>query len=158
MHYKPRIRYFEGKIHAEVSFNRGWIDDIKRTVPAHKRSWDTAVSIWSFDAAYYQCVLHVTQVHFGLEIVDATGGVGEPQDMAWKAKLDAHIYGKEEGKAFLRQITKYETPRSVLFVTDDAPDYIITAAYRALAARNHPDKGGTEAAMQRINAAYEALK
>lgn len=150
MQYKPRIRYREGRVYVETSYDKDWVNDIKIAVPQHKRWWEPQVGIWAFDASFYQCVLHITQLHFGGDIVDATGGVGEPQDMQWKARL--------EGRApAAPKPLRNETPRSILFVTDDAPDYVITAAYRALAARMHPDKGGTDADMQKLNAAYSIL-
>jgi curved DNA-binding protein CbpA len=34
----------------------------------------------------------------------------------------------------------------------------VRAAYRALAARHHPDVGGDESTMKRLNAAYAALQ
>lgn len=150
MQVKPRIRLVENVLLVETSFDNDWINDIKRCIPIAKRSWNTQVGIWTVDPSFYQCVLEITRRHFGNDIIDATGGVGHPQDMDWKAKIDS--------APMIVRAGKLETPRSILFVSDSAPDYIITAAYRALAARNHPDKGGSEAAMQRINAAYEKLK
>lgn len=37
-------------------------------------------------------------------------------------------------------------------------DRIIREGYRSLAAKLHPDKGGSEAAMKELNGSYEALK
>lgn len=47
-----------------------------------------------------------------------------------------------------------ENPFTVLFLTDDAPLEVIQAAYRALALKHHPDHGGTDSEMQRVNDAY----
>ena len=46
----------------------------------------------------------------------------------------------------------------MLYVTDNAPIEVITAAWRALSKLHHPDMGGSTTAMQTINAAYERLK
>lgn len=50
---------------------------------------------------------------------------------------------------------------AVLKLAPDAPSEVIRAAYRALAARNHPDRCGGEPAavsrMQRVNEAYRVL-
>lgn len=46
----------------------------------------------------------------------------------------------------------------VLGVRHDSPDEVIEAAYRALARKAHPDAGGTEAQMQRLNAARDAAR
>jgi len=45
----------------------------------------------------------------------------------------------------------------VLWLRTGAPPEVIRAAYRALAARLHPDVGGDAAAMRRLNAAYALL-
>ena len=49
-------------------------------------------------------------------------------------------------------------PYAVLWLRTGAPPEVIRAAYRVLAARLHPDAGGSEAAMRRLNAAYHQLR
>lgn len=45
-----------------------------------------------------------------------------------------------------------------LYLVSGAPMNVVTAAYRALAAEHHPDKGGSLVKMQEINLAFEAIK
>ena len=47
---------------------------------------------------------------------------------------------------------------AILGVIRNAPREVIEAAHRALARKYHPDKGGSTAAMQRINQAYEQVR
>jgi hypothetical protein len=47
---------------------------------------------------------------------------------------------------------------AALWLRPGAPTHVVKAAYRALAAVHHPDVGGDEAAMRRLNAAYAALQ
>lgn len=47
---------------------------------------------------------------------------------------------------------------NVLGVSQDASQEEIRSAYRSLAAKHHPDAGGSHEEMQRINAAYEQAK
>ena len=49
-------------------------------------------------------------------------------------------------------------PFAVLGVTPGAPLDEVTASYRELAKRRHPDRGGDAAAMAEINAAYDLLR
>lgn len=51
-----------------------------------------------------------------------------------------------------------EDPWAVLQIAPNAPRSVVDAAYRALAATTHPDKGGSASAFQRIQAAYTAIK
>lgn len=48
---------------------------------------------------------------------------------------------------------------ATLNIAMDAPDAVVRAAYRVLAARYHPDRrgGGSAAGMQQVNAAYDVL-
>lgn len=56
-----------------------------------------------------------------------------------------------------------QTPRipphyAVLHIAPGAPLEVAEAAYRALAKQNHPDRGGSPEAMQRLNAAIERIR
>lgn len=44
-----------------------------------------------------------------------------------------------------------------LGVEDDCSDEALRTAYRIAVFENHPDRGGTEAAMKAINAAFERM-
>lgn len=48
-------------------------------------------------------------------------------------------------------------PYEVLGVRPDAPDHIITAAYRALVKKHHPDIGGKREVFEQIEAAHKAV-
>jgi hypothetical protein len=158
MHFKPRIRLVDNKeLLIETSFDNGWVQCIKSCIPLNSRFWDAAVGVWHIKPAYYDAVIEITKRYFGSDILDSTGGVAHPQDHTWREKLEAHENNRASSTQFVWPDLP-KTPRATLFVTNDAPDYVIQAAYRALAARNHPDKGGKAEDMQRINAAYEKLK
>lgn len=51
-----------------------------------------------------------------------------------------------------------QDPRATLFLTKDAPRFMIDAAWKALAKAYHPDRGGDSAAFQKVKKAYEELK
>jgi hypothetical protein len=50
-----------------------------------------------------------------------------------------------------------DDPYAILHVTSDAPPEVLDAVYRALAKIHHPDVGGSDAAMKRINIARAAI-
>ncbi len=49
-------------------------------------------------------------------------------------------------------------PYAVLHLLPSAPPELVTAAHRCLAELNHPDRGGSTATMQAINAAVDAIR
>lgn len=51
-----------------------------------------------------------------------------------------------------------DTPYSVLFVTQDAPDLVVKASYKVLSTIYHPDKGGSLEQMSKLNQAYDLIK
>ena len=52
---------------------------------------------------------------------------------------------------------KYADACSELWLKPGAPREVIDAAYRALARLYHPDAGGSEEAMTRLNLAYRQI-
>lgn len=57
-----------------------------------------------------------------------------------------------------RPTWKGQTSHSSLFLTPDAPDFMIEAAYKALVKVHHPDLGGDTVTFKKIQKAYEELK
>jgi hypothetical protein len=55
-------------------------------------------------------------------------------------------------------VTQAPTDYSLLHLTDDAPPYIVDAAYKALVAKTHPDVGGSPERFMEIQQAYERVK
>jgi len=53
---------------------------------------------------------------------------------------------------------KDSDPYQILGVTPDAPFEVIEAAYKVKAKKAHPDKGGSEKEMRKINWAYSEIK
>ena len=66
------------------------------------------------------------------------------------------VVDKEKFK--YKTIKKDRSPYSILYVTPDAPHFVIKAAYKALAFKYHPDRGGDADKFQEVASAYEAVK
>lgn len=62
-----------------------------------------------------------------------------------------------ETKASQAQSRPGDGPWAALWLANGAPPEVITAAYRALARIHHPDVGGSEEQMKKINDAHESL-
>lgn len=53
--------------------------------------------------------------------------------------------------------TPLTSPYAVLFLTPEAPDYVVKAVYRAMVKQLHPDHGGDPDQFLKIQEAYEQL-
>lgn len=51
-----------------------------------------------------------------------------------------------------------ENPYAILYVTEDAPLEVVKAAYKALVSIHHPDAGGSEEAMCKLNEAFSTIR
>jgi hypothetical protein len=173
-HLRPYIKRNFGRICTETPYDSLWVMAIKEIVPASHRKFE-GQNLWSFDPRYYSCVRTICEHFWGNNIIDSTGGVPEPQTSAWKEpwevwKNSAHKshYDKDYGREYNQNAghRKQAGPSTVmrssmfatLFVTENAPKSVVTAAYRALAKEHHPDTGGDAEVMARINHAYDQLK
>ena len=62
--------------------------------------------------------------------------------------------GARQAAENLRRATGQVSPYDLLGLTPDAEMEVIRVAYKALAKKLHPDLGGSEEAMRRLNEAY----
>jgi hypothetical protein len=173
---RPYLRRDFGRITTETPYNATWVDAIKRIIPHACRKHEGG-SLWSFDPRYYACVKTITE-HFMGSIIDSTGGVSEPQISNWREPWEAYKAVMDSADDELRKAQqrmddrarehreRHAPPRrgstsnafATLYLAENAPKQVVTAAFRALAAVHHPDKGGDAETMARINAAYDELK
>ncbi|MBA7599320.1 hypothetical protein ES703_06352 [subsurface metagenome] len=49
-------------------------------------------------------------------------------------------------------------PYSVLDIPSNSPDWLVPLAYRAKASKMHPDHGGSDEEMKKVNKAFEKIK
>lgn len=97
-----------------------------------------------------------------LDIPYASGIHLRPEHVLHHAACSAGNRGAEKGRARNTKTSRAQTPESAdpwaaLWLAKGAPREVVTAAYRALARIHHPDVGGSEEQMKKINDAYENL-
>jgi hypothetical protein len=120
------------------------IDGLKSSITPDMRSYNPATREWFVDE-------------------DATGRMRR-----WLDYCRANLYAEVEwldGETDAdpeREWTPPTKPKAVdpyvtLHLLPSAPPEVVKAAYRALAVLNHPDKGGCEETMKRLNEAYKRL-
>jgi len=119
------------------------IDTLKSAITPDMRSYNPATREWFVDE-------------------DAAGRMRR-----WLDYCRANLYAEVEwldGEAYADPEAEWTPPKPkpidpyvTLHLLPSAPPEVVKAAYRALAVLNHPDKGGDEEKMKRLNEAYGRL-
>lgn len=125
--------------HAELRFpyDAAFIERLKAAVPAYARTYSPESKTWTVVPAYTDVAARLMLATFAdVEIEGPGPGRSSDADRVPHAG-DAYV---------------------VLHLRETAPPELIVAAHKCLARLHHPDKGGSTATMQVINAAADALK
>jgi hypothetical protein len=122
------------------------IDTLKSAIAPDMRSYNPATREWFVDE-------------------DAAGRMRR-----WLDYCRANLYAEVEwldGEAYADPEAEWTPPKKsrpkasdpyvTLHLLPSAPPEVVKAAYRALATLHHPDKGGDEEKMKRLNEAYGRL-
>ncbi len=122
------------------------IDALKSAITPDMRSYNPATREWFVDE-------------------DATGRMRR-----WLDYCRANLYAEVEwldGETYEDPESEWKPPKKsrpkagdpyvTLHLLPSAPPEVVKAAYKALAMKHHPDKGGDTEAMQQINDAYKQL-
>lgn len=144
-----------GYLLVEAPYNARWLTAVRTLIPSNARKVGKS-GIYRFSMEYYQPVVQLCDFYF-VQVVDLCK-MGD--------RLPAPPADWEEAWARYQQVEPLKRTKSpeesstdhhTLYVTQDAPQEVIQAAYRALAKLHHPDIGGNADVFKRINAAYRAL-
>ncbi len=131
------------------------LEGFKWWVPAYHRNYNSAWKTWYCKPeAYPQLHEWIKQVReaFGAKIEGMEGPWTEYRKPNWQGSYDAPPPRKE------RRVESEHEAYQVLHLLPSAPAPLIKAAYRELAKIKHPDHGGDDEEMKRINSAFDVLK
>ena len=127
---------WDGTTSLRFPFDRWLVDELKLEVPAYARTYDPAGKTWTITPTYASTAFRLMSAVFpDVDVVEQTS--------AGSADRAPHAG---------------EDPWTILHLRPTAPPELVIAAHRCLAKLHHPDRGGTTAVMQEINAAAEALR
>lgn len=127
---------WDGAIAVSFPFNRDVVDELKHQIPAPYRAWDAEAKEWLISVGWAQAAIDILRSTFG--------------------HVDVEQFTSDRGKP--EPIRRTDPLYTELHLLPSAPPELVQAAYRVLAKTMHPDCGGDTASMQRVNAAYEALR
>ena len=112
----------------EAPWNKPFQDEMKKSIPAKKRIWDANEKTWYILREQFDRLTHLLEKHYD--------------------------------ETILLDFPPPEVARNTgakLFLLDGAPIEVIRAAYKALAVKYHPDRGGDAEKMVELNTAYSEL-
>lgn len=118
----------KGVLCARFPFNQGAINEFKEKIPKGKKAWNADEKLWEFSVETIDVVVDILTRHFD-EVIDLRQLIPP------------------------MQISQSVDPLLSLLDKDD-----ITAIYRMLAFKYHPDKGGDAGKMARINQIFNQIK
>jgi hypothetical protein len=110
------------------------LDDLKVAIPYRYRDWDPARKVWTIEPAYADRAIEMLLAHFP----DA--------EIPLRGRTRTTPKAPPPGNPF-----------AVLHLLPSAPPEVVDAAFRALAKKFHPDKGGDPAVMRQLAEAHTVL-
>jgi len=125
----------DGTCAVTFAYDKWVIEELKRQIPADHRSYDPANKTWYVRPGWGQVAISVLRMAF-----------------------DAVEVTTQDKRSQPKPIRRSDPNFSELHLLPSAPTCVIEAAYKAMAKANHPDRGGSTAAMQAINSAYAAIR
>jgi hypothetical protein len=143
---KPECRLTAfGEVVLRFPFSEALVDDLKDGIPYRFRTYEPRSKEWTVESTYADLAVRLLLRHFPAAEVPARWRYRAPweEPPPWS-----------ESPTAARSSDHYR----ILHLLPTAPVELIESAYRTLARLHHPDRGGDELAMQRINGAYDALK
>lgn len=143
------------KIIVEGPYNVDWARAINQCVPHGERK--RRDGIWHISARWYPLIREATKlyyIHFS-DLVDDQDCPSPP--MGWHDLWSVYLHSMHQETVEIEEEFPGAGARARLFVTQDAPTEVVTAAYRALIKIHHPDKGGDPDRFREIDTAYKEL-
>lgn len=143
-------------------YDVGAVDQIK-ALPAHRRRWDSHLKVWwLWRQAEAERLAEIAAAYLDVKVVWYMARPDWLQDRAhwienrgWETGRSGR--GRKEEPVHAGTSAGPSGAYGVLHLQPTAPPELVKAAYRVMARTHHPDAGGSEEAMKRINAAYESL-
>jgi hypothetical protein len=112
----------------EVPYDKDFLSTFRKSINTKKRIWDDAEKRWFIVKDQFDKLAHLLDQYF-----DETLLLDFPAQ-----EVSASSWAK-------------------LWLLEGAPLEVVRAAYKALATKYHPDKGGDVGAMQVLNDAYKDI-
>lgn len=127
----------DGSVEIRFHYNPWVIEQIKALIPGFGRSYKPEQKMWIVFEPWASEAIRILEEAFDTVKIERNPG-------RQSAKINST---SSIGQAYTE-----------LHLLESAPPELIKGAYRILAKLNHPDHGGSSAAMRQINAAFERIQ
>lgn len=167
-----RIVYKPHRVELETPYVQLFVDEM-RNLPSRSRSWVPERRVWVVYEPYVDRAVKITLTLFPNAEIIGTPTSNEQEGQAggkwsdWKDSNNGYQYRqqyKDQSREQSYNASGSPTTggdHATLYLTHDAPESIVKAAYKALAIMYHPDRSndpGATRKMQDVNAAYDRIK
>ena len=132
----------------------GFLDVFKETIPETHRRFQKHSKTWVISMELHGIVKAMCRDYFD-HVVDQVSG---EQDDASAWGFAGSTPNSGYTGVLLPKTEPSPSPYTALYLIPTAPQEVVKSAYRALAAKHHPDTGGNEELAKQINLAYEQIK
>ncbi|MDQ3694291.1 MAG: hypothetical protein M3464_11775 [Chloroflexota bacterium] len=126
----------DGAVTVHFPYDKQFIERLKDTVPARYRTYCPPAKAWTVHEPYRDRVIAMLVQWF--------------PDVRWRRRT--------ESRPAPTPIRALDQAFADLHLLPSAPPTLVEAAFRTMAKTAHPDKGGNEELMRRLNAAVETLR
>jgi hypothetical protein len=130
-----------GQLELNTPYRKPFVDRLKESIPADYREWRPDEKVWMIEFGYHQIAIRLFEMFYP---------DGEVQS--------ATTHQRHRTTTASHAPVSIDPDRRLLYVNNDAPQEVVSAAYRALSKLHHPDRGGDLTRMQQLNDAYARLR
>ena len=120
----------DGWVKVITPYDVRFVTDIKYVIPFGEREWNPADKCWLVRDNYLEEIIILLQKYYDEITTDLIEAKNSPAD----------------------------GPYATMFLLPEAPVELVKSAYRLLSMVHHPDHGGTDEQMDRLNNAYEQIR
>ena len=148
---KLTLRYNTASKVIELYFKEKEVQHFLSSLPAPTRTWNKGERCWAIVPEVLHKVISYSRHSFNH--IDSSS-----LPISYQKIVQEALQGIPESKSTkISTPEKGSSPYSTLYLTADAPDFVVKAVYRALAFEHHPDRGGKREEFQRVKEAYETI-
>jgi hypothetical protein len=147
-------------VYLYTPYDAFFVAQLKDAVPAELRQWDGDNKRWYVFESHAEAAVRIARAYW--PDIDLSR-YGTAQEQGWRRTYQRGGQRQQSSSrgSYREPWSNASAPASdhaTLYVTIDAPPEVVRAAYKALAIKHHPDKGGDSQTMQRVNGAFDRLK